>query len=341
MVSVSANIAFMDADVWGWVSFSEGGIWLAALVLLGCLACVVLSADLIVANSAKVADGVGIPPLLVGLTVVALGTSAPELFVSIQAVIDNANGIALGNIVGSNIANILFVLGIAAVFRPLEIIEAGAQRNSAFLMIVTAVFSLQAYLGGQIGTFTGCAYLIILVGYLTYLGWLSTHGVADSFVDELTDDHDPVSPPNWVRPILVAVGGLGILLISSHVLVGSAVALAESMGVRDEVIGLSLIAFGTSVPELAAVAMAAIRGQSSIALGGILGSNLFNILGVAGAAGVFGHLTFSQTMLRGDVPVLLLATLALVSLVLARKRMGRILGIVSVLSYISYMVWIL
>lgn len=308
------------------------------------LVCLVAGAELLVRGAASVASRFGIAPVIIGLTVVAFGTSAPELAVSVSAGFAGDGEVAFGNVAGSNIANILLILGASAIVGGL-VVSQRIIRLDIPLLIVASVVTLLLSLDNEIGQVDG---VILFAGIVAYTTWLIR--VARNEGPEVLDEYDDaveeleVDVVDKPLPIQVAllVVGLGVLVVGSQLLVGSATDIAEDLGVSDLVIGLTVVAIGTSLPELATSLMAAIRGQRDIAVGNVVGSNLFNLLCVLGASGIVSPdpIPVSDSSLQVDFPVVLAATVVLVPIVWKGFRIERWEGFVLVAFYALYVMFL-
>ena len=303
------------------------------LVLVGGLALLVVAAGALVRGASALALRLGLSPLVVGLTVVAFGTSAPEMVVSAQAALAGAGGIAVGNVVGSNIANIALILGVAALVGPLASERAVLRRDLPLLLAATALASA-FLLDREVALWEGAALTAALVLYLSWsVVAARREGAAPG-----AEAPGASGAPAWVSAALVA-GGLGGLVWGADLFVGAATALAERAGVPDAVIGLTVVAVGTSLPELATSAVAAARGEGAIAVGNVVGSNLFNALGILGVAALVRPLTAPglQTL---DLAVMGALTLALVAMMLTGRRLSRGEGAVLLASYAGYVAFL-
>jgi cation:H+ antiporter len=308
------------------------------------LVCLVAGAELLVKGAATIASKLGIAPVIIGLTVVAFGTSAPELAVSVSAALGGNADVALGNVVGSNIGNILLILGASAVVGGLAV----QQRIIRFdipLLIVVSVVALVMSLDNNIGRIDG---IILFAGVIGYTGWLirQARGERDDIVEEYTESVETlegaaVERPLWFNVSLV-VAGLVVLVVGSQLLVNSATDIAESAGISELVIGLTVVAIGTSLPELATSIMAAIRGQRDIAVGNVIGSNLFNLMSVLGLSSIVSSdgIGVSDVSLRLDFPVMLAATIVLVPIVWNGFEIKRWEGFVLIAFYVVYVVYL-
>ncbi|MEL7489932.1 MAG: calcium/sodium antiporter [Pseudomonadota bacterium] len=304
-----------------------------ALIILG-LAVLLISGDLLVRGAVGLATALRIPALIVSLTIVAFGTSAPELVVTVQAVISDKAGIALGNIVGSNIANIWLVLGFPAIIYPITTHVSGLRRHAVVMLAATSAFAAFAYFRGAIDPMAGA---ILFGGIVTYVGYMWVRAVSggdDHLLDEVAE-YSETSGVSW-KTILFLIAGLIGLPLGANLLVNNGAALAANLGVRDELIGLTIIAFGTSLPELATVVAAAFHKKSDVAIGGVVGSNIFNLLAVGGAAGLAGGAVFDPKSLAFDLPVMIAAAIAVSLYIFTRKDIGRLSGLIFAVAYIAF-----
>lgn len=305
-----------------------------ALIILG-LGLLLVAGDILVRGAVSLAAALRIPALLVSLTIVAFGTSAPELFVTVQAVMDNADGIALGNIIGSNIANIFLVLGLPALVYPVSTHVPGLRRHIVFMLLSTAAFLAIAYGPRMIDTTIGGGLVAGILAYVGYMGVRASHGAKDNPVLDEVEEYASGSRVSAKTLLFLAFGLIG-LPAGASLLVENSAALALDLGIREEVIGLTIVAFGTSLPELATVLAAAFHKKSDVAIGGVVGSNIFNILAVGGAAGLSGTAFFDPASLRLDIPVMAIAAVTLAAFVLTRRDIGRISGILFVAAYVGF-----
>lgn len=304
------------------------------LIILGLV--VLLSAgDVLVRGAVGLATALKIPALIVSLTIVAFGTSAPELIVSINAVLSGNAGIALGNIIGSNIANVLLVIGLPAIIYPMSTKVDGLRRHALIMLIATAAFAAIAYGRGAIDHVTGP---ILFAAIMTFVGYMWLRAQRCNNDDSMLDEVAEYAEGNGLslRTILYIVVGLIGLPLGAHLLVSNGASLAASLGVRDEIIGLTIVAFGTSLPELATVAAAAVQKKSDVAIGGIVGSNIFNLLAVGGAAGITGTAVFATPSLSFDLPIMVLSSVILAGYIFTRRDIGRFSGFLMFAGYISF-----
>jgi cation:H+ antiporter len=282
----------------------------------------------------------GLSHLVVGIVIVGFGTSVPELVASVQAALAGAPGIAMGNVVGSNTANILLILGVGAIIYPVIVSKHAVYRDGV-TMVAVAVLLLIAVWSGQLSQSGGALFVILLAAYLTYLIYTDRKqngakqaGAADD--DDEDDDDLPVpSKTIWLDLLMVAGGTLAVVA-GGKLLVDSAIELAKTFNVRDEVIGLTLVSIGTSLPELATSVVAALRKHSDIALGNVLGSNVYNILGIAGITALIQPIPVTDHMVKIDIPLMIAVSLLLFFLAAVVKRFGRTVGTAFVVGYAGY-----
>lgn len=297
----------------------------AGLVLL------VFAGDLLVRGAVNLSLRLGIPPLIVGLTVVAFGTSAPELLVSVRAVLNNAPGIALGNVVGSNIANVLLVLGIPAIISTIYASKLGVSRGFLTMLAATALFIALCF----VGPITWWHGLILLAG-LALMIFDNIRTAQRSARPAPLDGVDPSAP--WWKIIVFLVLGLIGLPLGAGFLVDGASDIARVYGISETVIGLTLVAVGTSLPELATSIIAAVKKQADVAMGNVIGSNIFNLLGIIGIAGLVGPIAVPQSMLQSDLWVMAATSLLLIPFILMHRNITRTVGAVFVAAYVAYTV---
>ncbi|MCG6902181.1 MAG: calcium/sodium antiporter [Rhodobacter sp.] len=298
----------------------------------------VLAGDALVRGAVNLALRLGIPALIVSLTIVSFGTSAPELFISIGAVLEGAPGIAMGNVVGSNTANVLLVMGIPALISGIDT-HLSDTRKSYLVMMIASLWFIALCFFGPLFWVHGVLLLIPLAVILTDQGLEARAHSRARRNDEKVEGADP-RMPGW-RIALYLVLGLVGLPLGAHLLVDASVNIATAMGVSETVIGLTLVAVGTSLPELATTVMAALRRQAEVALGNVIGSNLFNLLGIIGVASIFGEIPVEPAFLRFDLWVMLAASVVLGPFVLMRVNMSKRFGALLCALYIAYVVVVL
>ena len=288
-------------------------------------------ADWLVEGASSLAALARISPLLIGLTIVAFGTSLPELSVSVTASLEGDAGITFGNVVGSNIANILLVLGLAALLRPIDVSMKVVHRQSA-LMAVSAVLVLLVAIDGTVSRLDA---LVLLAAFSLWLG----HFIQDA--RRAAKEAGGTSDPEHKAPVATVktVGGLLVVLLSAAVLVGSAIDLAGGLGVPTVLIGLTVVAVGTSLPELVTTVKASRRDESDLSVGNVLGSNVFNVLFVLGVAAAIHPLSLGQEV-RFDLVLMVAASVVLVPLLYTGRVLSRREGVLMLAAYVVYIVYL-
>ncbi|WP_394689985.1 calcium/sodium antiporter [Hoeflea sp.] len=302
------------------------------LMLVAGLALLTFGADYLVRGAVSLANRLGMPPLLIGLTVVGFGTSMPELLVSLQAALGGAPAIAVGNVVGSNIANILLIIGLAAVISPIAARIPNLGRDMVMMLAAAAIVLGLGYLG-IIGFWSGAAMFIMLVAYLawvTYSGHV-THDAADEGLN--------VRLGGWKEALFI-LGGLAGLFIGADLLVKAATSIAREFGISEAVIGLTIVAVGTSLPELATSVVAAFRRHSEMALGNVVGSNIFNILGILGITAMVVPIPVDPSIASFDIPFMVGVSLAFSALIMLVGHIGRFAGLAMLAIYAGYVAWL-
>lgn len=311
---------------------------LAALfsVVIG-LMVLVWSADKFVLGAAATARRLGMSPLLVGLTIVSIGTSAPELFVSAVAALDGVGNLAIGNAVGSNITNIALVLGITALIAPIPLQKKLLRKELPLLLLVTVLASL-TLVDLELNKMDA---MFLIAGMLVamYILFQESDDAGEPLVDE--DEAAAIEALPMKMASFWLVTGLLALMASSKALVWGATIIAQSFGVSDLVIGLTIVAIGTSLPELAASVASAMKGHHEIAIGNVIGSNIFNLLMVMPVPGLITHVAVEPDALYRDVPVMLALTAGLLVLFIINRKsgtLGRLSGLLLTLSFVAYLV---
>lgn len=305
-------------------------VWLQALLGLIVL---LVAGDLLVRGAVNFSLKIKIPAFIVSLTVVALGTSAPELLVAIRAILDNSPGIALGNVVGSNIANVFLVLGIPALIAGINTRECNTRKNYVFMMIATIIFLSLAFIG-NFSLPQGILLLILLIIFL-----LITARDTLKMQDKISNLEVENTDPNlvfWKIILFLSLGFIG-LPIGADILVTNASLIAKSYGLSDEVIGLTLVALGTSLPELATTLMAALRKQADVALGNVIGSNIFNLFAIVGITTMFGDIPIASSFFNFDFWIMFGAGVVLFPFVYMRVNINRLWGAFLTLTYVGYL----
>ena len=305
-----------------------------ALLALGFLL-LVKGADWFVEGASKVAEKFGIPQLVIGLTIVAIGTSLPEAAVSVSAALKGSAEITIGNVVGSNIMNVLLILGITSVIKPIIVQKSTVRYELPFVIVVSAVLMGIGYADQVVRRSDGLILWGLLLGYMAYLLHMAKKG-GDS-PEEVSDEEKPM--PVWKMILLIIVGGVMIVL-GSDVAVDAATELARIFGMSERLIGLTIVAFGTSLPELVTSATAAVKGKADIAVGNIVGSNIFNILFVVGTSALITPVAYAANFFVDSI-VCIAAVVLLWILVVKNKRLGRVGGMCMLVCYAAYFVYLM
>jgi cation:H+ antiporter len=304
------------------------------LVVVGLVA-LTIGAEALVRGAAGLAGRLGISPLVVGLTVVAFGTSSPELAVSVLAASRGEPDIAVGNVIGSNIFNVFVILGLSAIVAPL-IVQARLVRIDVPMVIAVSLAAWAFAADGIIGRIEAG---LLFLGLIAYVAWT----VRSARRERIKEPENGVGASRldamWLQIVFI-IAGLGLCVAGSRWFVDGSVSLARALGVGELVIGLTIVAAGTSLPELATSAMAAARGHRDIAVGNVLGSNLFNILGVLGLSGLIAPPEVAAQAVRVDLPVMLFAALACVPVFISGLRISRGEGVMFLVLYGAYTAWL-
>ncbi|MFZ5882307.1 MAG: calcium/sodium antiporter [Chloroflexota bacterium] len=298
-------------------------LFIAGLIVL------ILGAESLVRGSSRLAAAFGVSPLVIGLTVVAVGTASPEIAVSLQAAVSGQGDITIGNIIGSNIFNILFVLGLSAVAAPLLIAEQ-LIRLDAPIMIGISLLTYLLAADGRLGKLDSALLFSGVVAYTLFSLRQSrreTKNVQQEYAQEYAQK-ETTTPRNILKYLLLIAAGLGLLVLGARWLVNAATAIAVALGVSELVIGLTIVAAGTSLPEVATSVVAALRGESDIAVGNAVGSNIYNLLGVLGIAGLAapGGIGIAETAFRFDFPVMIFVAVVTLPIFYIDSRVSRFEG---------------
>ncbi len=307
------------------------------LLLIAGLALLMWGADRFVHGAAAAARNLGIAPLLIGLTVVAFATSAPEILVSVVAAIEKQPGLAIGNAIGSNIVNIGLVLGITAMVRPIEIESATLRREMPALLAVS-LLTVSLFLDTYLSRMDG---IVMLTGLVIVMVWLVRLGTRSAANDPISRDFEAEIPTDvrMSMAIIWLVVGLGTLLIGAELLVNGAIGIATELGVSEVVIGILLVALGTSLPELAVSLASALKGEYGLAIGNIVGSNIFNLLAVIGIAATIEPSALPPTVLSLHIFVMVAFTLVLFAMTYdydERSELSRLEGAALLAAFIAY-----
>ncbi len=305
---------------------------LAVILLFAGLLLLYYGAEYLVSGSSRLALSYGVRPLVIGMTIVAFATSMPELMVSLFAAVKGSSDIASGNIIGSNIANIGLILGVAALLSPMAVARTTLSREIPF-MIGASVLMLLFALDGALSFIDGLILFVLLLGFLVYcLRSAREKGFDPPVSDEVTELERKTRNKDLLY-IIIGIAGLGF---GAELMVRSAVTIARSMGVSELVIGMSIVALGTSLPELAASVMSACKGEMDISVGNVIGSNIFNILFVLGVCPMVRSLPVDPSVLRFQLPVMLVFSVALIPLIYHRFQISRAKGALLLCSYLVF-----
>ena len=318
-ININANVIF------------SVGVLVVGFVML------IKGADLFVEGASKIAAKFKIPLIVIGLTIVAMGTSAPEAAISISASFQDAAAISIGNAVGSNIMNILLILGVSALITNLKIKPNTLKFEIPFVVVITAVLLLLGWIGGGLDKIDGVIMLLLFAAFLVYLFYLAKKG------DDSSADDVPELTEKDKLPILIIITLIGLvsIVLGSDLTVSAAKNIAQTIGIDDRTISLTVVAFGTSLPELITCIAASLKKKSDIAIGNIIGSNIFNILFVVGLASVFSPsvMPYGQAFII-DTIVAIAAAVILGLLVLRKKELSRIGGVIMLVAYAVYFAYI-
>lgn len=315
------------------------------LILIAGLVLLVAGAEVLVKGASRIAFMFGLSPLVIGLTIVAYGTSSPELMVSIQSSLAGQPDIALGNVVGSNIFNVLLILGISALITPLVVAQQLIRLDVPILIGISCL-TLMFGMDGKISRVDGAIFVIGILLYTTFLLIQSRKEHNPEVTEEYEREYGG-STARSAQQIAINIGfvvlGLGLLVLGSKFLVDSSIAIARSFGVSELVIGLTLVAAGTSLPELATSVVASVRGERDIAVGNVIGSNIFNILAVLGGSSLFSAdgLTVSASALRFDIPVMIAVAVICLPVFITGQLIARWEGLLFLSYYVAYTAYLI
>ncbi len=300
-------------------------------------ALLLIGGEAVVRGSVSLAHRLGVSPLIVGLTIVGFGTSLPEMVVSVNAALVDAPGLAIGNVIGSNIANILLILGIAAMIMPVAVHPRAVTRDMACMSGATVIF-VGVGMTGWLLWWQGALMLAVLTAYIGFTIWHDSK-TNDAVAELHKEEAEEISevPLRTLNVALIVVAGLFAVVVGAEWLVTGATTLARDFGVPEEVIGLTLVALGTSLPELATSIVAACRGHSDVCVGNIIGSNMFNLFGIAGLTSLFAPLPFSEKIISFDLWAMLGATAIMIPFMITGLRVGRFEGLILLLAYGGYL----
>lgn len=306
-------------------------IFIAVLLLIAGFALLIKGADWFVDGAAGIAARFGIPQLVIGLTIVAMGTSAPEAAVSITAAKSGNAGITIGNVLGSNIMNILVILGITSVITAIAVQKSTIRYELPFMLVITLLLMWLGWTGNEIVFWEGVVLWVFFLIYLTYLFIMAKKGQAD--------EEEEKNRALWLQIVMLVAGVAGIVL-GSDLTVDNASKIAAALGMDDRLIGLTIVAFGTSLPELVTSITAATKGKADIAIGNIVGSNIFNILFVVGTTALITPVTFKSSFLVDSVVAIAAGVLLWIG-VWKEQKLKRPVGIIMLVAYAAYFIYLL
>lgn len=314
------------------------------LLLIAGLVLLVVGGELLVRGAVAIAGKLGVSPLMIGLTIVGMGTSMPELAASVQAALAGSPGIALGNIVGSNIANSMLILGVAALLAPIAVARGTLWRDGG-VGVLAAVALLMIGLTTGLGRAAGLTLIVLMVGYLVLAYRQEKRAAAHSAAFDKAAALENIDPAlgtrtqrqsGWAVSLAFLIAGLVCIVGGGTLLVNAAVTIAREFGMSETLVGLTIVAVGTSLPELVTSAVAALRKQSEVALGNVLGSNIYNVLFIGGVTGTIAPTTVPQSILGFDLPLLIAVSLGVMVLAWTGARLSRIEGLALVAGYALY-----
>lgn len=313
--------------------------WSTLALFVGGLALLVAGAEGLVRGASRLAAVVGVSPLVIGLTIVAYGTSAPELAVSVKAALAGQPDLGLGNVVGSNVFNVLFILGLSALITPLAVAQQ-LVRFDVWVMIGVSAAALLLGLDGRFGRVDG---LVLVAGGVAYTAWCIRQGRRENAAvqAEYAAEFGPPPPTGLaagLANVALVLVGLALLVLGSRWLVASAVVIARWLGVSELVIGLTIVAAGTSLPEVATSVVAAVKGERDIAVGNVVGSNIFNVLIVLGGAAAVAPqgIAVARAALRVDMPLMIVVSAACLPIFFTGYRISRLEGALFLVGYVAY-----
>jgi cation:H+ antiporter len=313
---------------------------LVIAALAGGLVLLAVGGELVVRGSVVVARKFGISELMIGLTLVGFGTSSPELAASVSAALAGSPGIAVGNVVGSNISNVLLIFALVAIIRPIPVDPKALMRDGWVMLLATMLFLAVAIVLDEITRLTGALFLAALVAYVVFTYFAERkNGPAAAMHEAEVGLHTPPPTPLWLS-LALAVGGLAMLVFGADLLVGSAKTIARAAGLSETIIGLTIVALGTSLPELVTSLMAALKGRSDVAFGAIIGSNIYNILGILGITALIQPIAIPVDLLGRDWAALYVATLLVMMHANTGGKVNRFEGAFLLLHYVGYC-WLL
>ncbi len=309
-------------------------IFIQILLLVIGFALLIKGADWFVDGASALAAKLGIPPLVIGLTIVAMGTSAPEAAISISAALKGSADIAVGNVLGSNILNVLLILGITSIITPLAVQKSTIRYEIPFMLAITAVFGAIGLVDNKVGIINGIMLCLLFIAYLTYLFVMTKKG-------KLKQDEEEVPQGSIAKLLVLGAIGIAMVIFGSNITVDAATEIARTFGMSERFIGLTIVAFGTSLPELVTSVSAGIKKKADIAIGNIVGSNIFNILFVIGISALITPVAYQAKFLV-DTLICIAASLLLLFCVLNKdNKLNKKGGIIMLISYAAYFAYLI
>ncbi len=313
-------------------------VWQSNLLIIG-FVMLIKGADWFVDGAAGIADKLHIPQLIIGLTIVAMGTSAPEAAISISASVQGSADIAVGNILGSNILNILIILGITSVITPLAVQKSTVKYEIPFVIIISVIFGLIGLFDNSIGFIDGILLWVLFIAYIAYLFIMTKKGKIQA--DESDDEDNDKKPKKVWQLILFGIIGIALVVFGSNITVNAATEIATMFGMSERFIGLTIVALGTSLPELVTSITAALKKNADIAIGNIVGSNIFNILFVIGTSAMITPVAYQNQFLIDSILCVATAILLLLLVLNKDKKLKRWGGIIMLICYAGYFVYLI
>lgn len=308
--------------------------------IAGGLVLLTIGAEILIRGATALARQFGVSELLIGLTLVGFGTSTPELVSSVQAALAGSPGVAIGNVVGSNIANILFILGLSAAITPFAV-DQKAFRRDGFVCLAATIAAIGVSMTGEFGRIAGFAFLAAIAAYIVYAFLSERRHPESPLTEQHLKDAAKIQGPKaiWLD-IVMAIAGLALLVVGARFLVTGSINVAASLGISETIIGLTVVAVGTSLPELVTSIMAAVRGRSALALGNVVGSNIYNIFGILGLTAVIHPVAAPKEIVAFDNWVMLGATLLMMLFAMTKGRLSRAEGVLLAVCYVLYVGWL-
>lgn len=300
----------------------------------------VKGADWFVEGASEAAERLGIPQLVIGLTIVAMGTSAPEAAISISAAAKHSADIAVGNVLGSNILNILLILGITAVITPLAVKKSTVKYEIPFVVAISVLMALLGLIDGKMGRIDGIVLWGCFILYMAYLLKMAKKDPEPQSEKEKIEETLPKAHFSVLKIVILIIVGVALIIFGSNITVDAATELARIIGVNERIIGLTIVAFGTSLPELVTCVVAGLKKKADIAIGNIVGSNIFNVLFVLGTSAIITNIPYQSGFLIDSI-VAVAAALFLWLLVLRKKKLSRVGGVIMLIGYAAFFVYLI